>query len=127
MRVALAAHDEVLRAVVDAHAGWMFKHTGDGVCAAFSSADDAIGAAVEAQRRLALPVRMGIATGSVELRGDDYFGPALNRTARLVSAGHGGQVLVAAATAALARGRSLIDLGVHRLPDLSQGQSTCSR
>ena len=82
MGVALAAHDEVLLAVIEAHAGWMFKHTGDGVCAAFSSADDAISAAVEAQRRLELPVRMGIATGSVELRGDDYFGPALNRAAR---------------------------------------------
>ena len=123
MRVALAAHDEVLRGVVEAHAGWMFKHTGDGVCAAFSSADDAIAAAVEAQRRLGLPVRMGIATGSVELRGDDYFGPALNRTARLMSAGHGGQILVAAATAALAAGRSLIDLGVHRLPDLSDSRA----
>jgi class 3 adenylate cyclase len=85
MRVALAAHDEVLLTAIDAHAGWMLKHTGDGVCAAFSSADDAIAAAVEAQRGLELPVRMGIATGSVELRGDDYFGPALKPN----SAGHG--------------------------------------
>jgi hypothetical protein len=62
---------------------------------------------------------MGIATGSVELRGNDYFGPALNRTARVMSAGHGGQILVAAATAALAPDRDLIDLGVYRLRDLS--------
>jgi predicted ATPase/tetratricopeptide (TPR) repeat protein len=119
MRVALAAHDEVLRSVIDTHAGWMFKHTGDGVCAAFSSADDAIAAAVAAQRRLELPVRMGIATGTVDLRGDDYFGPALNRAARVMSAGHGGQILVAAATAALAPGQDLVDLGVYRLRDLS--------
>jgi predicted ATPase len=119
MRLALADHDEVLRAVVDAHGGSLFKHTGDGVCAAFSTAGDAIGAAVDGQRRLGLPVRMGIATGSVELRGEDYFGPALNRTARVMSAGHGGQVLVAAATAALASDQDLIDLGVHRLRDLS--------
>jgi predicted ATPase len=119
MRVALAVHDEVLGVVIDSHGGWIFKHTGDGVCAAFSSASDAIGAAVDGQRRLALPVRMGIATGSVELRGDDYFGPALNRTARVMGAGHGGQILVAAPTAALAAGEDLIDLGAHRLRDLS--------
>jgi predicted ATPase len=119
MRVALAVHDEVLRAVIDAHRGWMFKHTGDGVCAAFSTAGDAIDAAVDGQRQLALPVRMGIATGSVELRGADYFGPALNRTARVMAAGHGGQILVAATTAALATSRDLVDLGVLRLRDLS--------
>jgi predicted ATPase len=119
MRVALAAHDEVLRAVIDAHSGWVFKHTGDGVCAAFSTADDAIAAAVDGQRQLELPVRMGIATGSVELRGDDYFGPVLNRAARVMSAGHGGQILAAAATAALAPAQDLIDLGVCRLRDLS--------
>ena len=89
------------------------------VVAAGEAAGDAIGAAVDGQRRLELPVRMGIATGSVELRGDDYFGPALNRTARVMAAGHGGQILVAAATAALAAGEDLIDLGVHRLRDLS--------
>jgi NDMA-dependent alcohol dehydrogenase len=122
MRRALEAHDDVLRAVIGAHAGWMFKHTGDGVCAAFASADDAVAAAVDAQRRLELPVRMGLATGSVELRGDDYFGPALNRTARVMSAGHGGQILVAAGTAALAPAPELIDLGVYRLRDLSQAE-----
>jgi class 3 adenylate cyclase len=119
MNAALVAHDDVLRAVVEAHEGWVFKHTGDGVCAAFSRADNAVAAAVDAQRRLDLPVRMGIATGSAELRRDDYFGPALNRTARVMSAGHGGQILVAAATAALAPTQDLIDLGVQRLRDLS--------
>ena len=66
---------------------------------------DAVDAAVEAQRRLALPVRMGIATGEVEAQGFDYFGPTLNRAARVMAAGHGGQILVAASTAASGRRR----------------------
>jgi hypothetical protein len=72
MRLALAAHDEVLRSVIEAHGGWLFKHTGDGVCAAFASPRSAVDAAVAAQRVLALPVRMGIATGEAELRGADW-------------------------------------------------------
>ena len=62
---------------------------------------------------------MGIATGEAEQRGDDYFGPALNRAARVMAAGHGGQILVAASTAALVDGVELVDLGEHRLRDLS--------
>jgi class 3 adenylate cyclase len=81
MAVDLAARDEVLRAAIGGHRGAVFKHTGDGVCAAFGSASDAMAAAVEAQRRLRLPVRVGIATGTAELRDADYFGPALNRAA----------------------------------------------
>jgi class 3 adenylate cyclase len=78
MRVALAAHDEVLRTAIEAQGGWLFKHTGDGVCAAFASPRCAVDAAVAAQRALELPVRMGIATGEAELRGPDYFGAVLN-------------------------------------------------
>jgi len=74
MRAALAAHDNVLREAIEAHSGWLFKHTGDGVCAAFASPTGAVDAAVAAQRALQLPVRMGIATGEAELRGTDYFG-----------------------------------------------------
>ena len=74
MRVALAAHDEVLRSAIEAHGGFMFKHTGDGVCAAFASPRSAVDAAVAAQRALELPVRMGLATGEAELRDGDYFG-----------------------------------------------------
>ena len=59
MRLALAAHDEVLRGVIEAHGGFLFKHTGDGMCAAFSSPKSAVDAAVAAQRALQLPVRMG--------------------------------------------------------------------
>jgi hypothetical protein len=58
MRMALAAHDEVLRGAIEAHGGWLFKHTGDGVCAAFASPRSAVDAAVAAQLKLELPVRM---------------------------------------------------------------------
>ena len=68
MRVALAAHDKVLRTAIDAHGGFMFKHTGDGVCAAFASPRSAVDTAIAAQRKLELPVRMGLATGEAELR-----------------------------------------------------------
>jgi predicted ATPase/class 3 adenylate cyclase len=122
MRAALARHDQVLRSAIDAHAGWLFKHTGDGVLAAFASPRAAAEAAIEAQRALDLPVRMGLATGEAELRDDDYFGPTLNRTARVMAAGHGKQVLVASSTAALLEGFDLVDLGEHRLKDLPRPQ-----
>ncbi len=118
MRAALAAHDDVLRAAIEAHGGFMFKHTGDGVCAAFASPRSAVDAAVAAQRVLELPVRMGIATGEAELRGVDYFGAVLNRAARVMAAGHGGQVLLAESTAVLLSGVELLDLGPRRLRDL---------
>jgi predicted ATPase len=118
MRVALAAHDEVLREAIEAHGGWLFKHTGDGVCAAFASPRSAADAAVAAQRALELPVRMGLATGEAELRAGDYFGAVLNRAARVMAAGHGGQILLADSTAGLLSGVGLIDLGPRRLRDL---------
>ena len=96
MRAALAEHDEVLRTAIEGHGGWLFKHTGDGVVAAFASPRCAVDAAVAAQRALELPVRMGIATGEAELRGADYFGAVLNRAARVMAAGHGGQILLQA-------------------------------
>ena len=104
MRAALTAHDDALREVIEARDGWLFKHTGDGVIAAFASPRSAVDAAVAAQRSLELPVRMGIATGEAERRGDDYFGPVLNRAARVMAAGHGGQILVADTTAGLLSG-----------------------
>ena len=126
MRSALAAHDEVLRAAVEGHGGWLFKHTGDGVSAAFSSARAAIEAAVEAQRRLGLPVRMGLATGIAELRGDDYYGPVLNRAARVMAAGHGGQILLAGSTAGLVEGATWPILGRIGC-GISRGASSSSR
>jgi len=118
MRGALAAHDEVLRRAIEAHGGWLFKHTGDGVCAAFASPGSAVDAAVAAQRALELPVRMGLATGEAELREGDYFGAVLNRAARVMAAGHGGQILLAESTAGLLSGVDLLDLGPRRLRDL---------
>jgi predicted ATPase/class 3 adenylate cyclase len=118
MRTALAAHDEVLRSAIEAHGGFLFKHTGDGVCAAFASPRSAVDAAVTAQRALELPVRMGLATGEAELREGDYFGTVLNRAARVMAAGHGGQILLADSTAGLLSGVDLIDLGPRRLRDL---------
>jgi Adenylate and Guanylate cyclase catalytic domain len=81
MRAALVVHDEVLRTAIEEHRGWLFKHTGDGVCAAFASPRCAVDAAVAAQRALELPVRMGIATGEAELRGTDYFGTDIDALA----------------------------------------------
>jgi len=118
MRAALAAHDEVLRQVIEAQGGFVFKHTGDGVCAAFASPRAAVDAAVAAQTELQLPVRMGLATGEAELREGDYFGAVLNRAARVMAAGHGGQILLADSTASLLSGVDLVDLGPRRLRDL---------
>jgi predicted ATPase/DNA-binding CsgD family transcriptional regulator len=118
MRAALLAHDDELRTAIEAHGGWLFKHTGDGVCAAFASPRSAVDAAVAAQRELELPVRMGLATGEAELRGGDYFGAVLNRAARVMAAGHGGQILLAESTTVLLSGVDLVDLGRRRLRDL---------
>jgi predicted ATPase len=127
MGVALALHDELLRSAIDAHGGVVFATGGDGVAAAFGRAGDAVAAAVDAQRALqgavwpdgvGLRVRMGAHTGEAEERDGDYFGPPVNRAARLMSAAHGGQVVVSEATAAVLgapTGVRLVDLGSHRL------------
>ncbi len=103
---------------IESHDGFLFSHTGDGVVAAFASPRSAVDAAVAAQRALELPVRMGLATGEAELRDGDYFGTVLNRAARVMAAGHGGQILVADSTAGLLSGVDLLDLGPRRLRDL---------
>src|ERR1700736_1043950 len=120
MRAALAIHDDALRQTIEGHAGWLFKHTGDGVCAAFASPSCAVDAAVAAQMALELPVRMGIATGEAELRGADYFGAVLNRAARVMSAGHGGQILLDGVTAGLVNDLDLVSLGPRHLRDLAK-------
>ena len=111
MRAALLAHDEVLRSAIEGHGGFLFSHTGDGVVAAFASPRSAVDAAIAAQRTLELPVRMGMATGEAELRDGDYFGTVLNRAARVMAAGHGGQILVADSTAVLLTGVDLARSG----------------
>ena len=132
MRTALARHDALLRAAILEHGGYVVKTMGDAFHAAFSRAPDAVAAAVDAQHRLlvepwdeigGLRVRMALHTGAAEERDGDYYGPPLNRAARLLATGHGGQVLLSDVTAGLVRdelsgGLELLDLGEHRLKDL---------
>ena len=133
MREALARHDAILRSAIDAHEGHVFKTMGDAFDAVFSRAADAAQAAVSIQRALGaeswtvqggLRVRIAVHTGTGEERDDDYFGPALNRIARLLAVGHGGQILLSEATRLLIEESlppeaGLRDLGQHRLKDLS--------
>jgi predicted ATPase/class 3 adenylate cyclase len=122
MRAALARHDEIVRGAMEGHGGYVFATGGDGFGAAFGRAHDALAAAEDAQTALAaerwpegavLRVRMGLHTGEVDERGGDYFGPAVNRAARIMAAGHGGQVLVSAATVGVLGVAGLMDLGGH--------------
>jgi predicted ATPase/class 3 adenylate cyclase len=132
----LAVHREIIARSAAGQGGIPFGTEGDAVFVAFSDAPSALTAAIKAQRALrsqewpdglSVRVRMGIHTGEVSVVGEDYFGLALHQVARIVAAGHGGQVLVSDATralagAALVHGISLTDLGVHRLKDLAQAE-----
>jgi class 3 adenylate cyclase len=132
MRSALARHDELLRHAIEEHGGYVFKTVGDAFCCVFPTAPDALEAALESQRSLLkeqwgestpLRVRMALHMGAAEERDGDYFGPPVNRVTRLLSAGHGGQVLLSLPAQELVRdqlpvGTTLRDLGEHRLKDL---------
>jgi predicted ATPase/class 3 adenylate cyclase/Tfp pilus assembly protein PilF len=144
MQASLARHDRLLGHAIESSDGCIVKSTGDGVYAVFARATDALAACLAAQRclqgpeagasnptprgtearmPLSLRVRMGLHTGVAELRDGDYFGAVLNRTARIMSAAHGGQVLLSAATAELLRahlpeGVTLREMGEHRLKGL---------
>ncbi len=134
MGAALAVHDDLLRAAIESHGGTVVKTTGDGMLAVFDDTVGAVDAALAAQRTLRdtlwgatgpLRVRMAIHSGTAESRDGDYFGPALNRDARILAIGHGGQILLSAVTAVLSRERlprsvDLLDLGSHRLRDLDR-------
>jgi predicted ATPase/class 3 adenylate cyclase len=129
MRTALARHDEVLRGPIERHGGYVFSTGGDGFGAAFGRAGDALDAAREAMGQLGaetwpdrapIRVRMGLHTGEAEERDGDYFGPAVNRAARLMAVAHGGQVVCSDVTAGLVEGVELVDLGEHRLRDLDR-------
>jgi predicted ATPase/class 3 adenylate cyclase len=127
-------HDAHLYVAIGRHRGHVFKTVGEAFCAAFERPEDAIAAMMDAQVLLAaedftavdgLPVRMAIHTGTADERDGDYYGPALNRVARLLSIGHGDQVLISGVTADLVRdalplGAGLRDLGDHRLRDLAR-------
>src|SRR4029079_14250969 len=129
MKGALKLHDAILRTAIEGSGGQVVKSTGDGAMAVFGSAVDATSASLVAQRGLAssawgetgpLRVRMGLHSGQAERRTGDFFGPTVNRAARIMSAGHGGQILLSASAASLAAerlpsGASLRDLGEHLL------------
>jgi predicted ATPase/class 3 adenylate cyclase len=139
MSLALNDHDRLLRAIVAKHRGYVFKTVGDAFCCAFTEPSEAVVTAIEAERQLRaqhwpeeigeIRVRMAIHTGKVVQHGGDYFGPTVNRVARLMSIAHGGQILLSSSTAAdLANvtqtGFTLRDLGSHRLKDLKQAETT---
>ncbi len=134
MAAALARHDALLRRAMQARGAYVFKTIGDAFCAAFATPLDAVAAALDAQRALAredfsavegLRVRMALHAGSADERDGDYFGPTVNRVARLLAVGHGGQMLLSGACAELIQTElpptcGLRDLGEHRLKDLAQ-------
>ncbi|HEU5433986.1 MAG TPA: adenylate/guanylate cyclase domain-containing protein, partial [Thermomicrobiales bacterium] len=132
MLVAVERHLALLRAAVEANDGVLFKTIGDAIQAAFPTAPAALAAAIAAQRAIAaeawgdlapLQVRMALHTGRAAPRDGDYLAPCLNRLARLLATGFGGQVVLTQATRQLVRDElppdvSLRDLGLHRLRDL---------
>jgi class 3 adenylate cyclase len=134
MAAALRRHDEILREAIERAGGYVFKTVGDAFCAAFSAARAGLDAALAAQRELAaqewptsrpIVVRMALHAGVCEERDGDYFGPAVNRTARLLAMAAGGQVLVSGVAAELLsdelpEGVGLRELGTHQLKDLSR-------
>ena len=133
MRGAVKRHDDILRTAIGDNGGFVFATGGDAFSAAFQTTPDALAAAVEAQVLVtgedwgesSLLVRMGIHTGEAEERDDNYFGPVVNEAARLMSAGHGGQILVSETAQRIAGDRLpdnvvLVDLGERRLKDLDR-------
>ncbi|HJP66616.1 MAG TPA: adenylate/guanylate cyclase domain-containing protein, partial [Actinomycetota bacterium] len=130
----LEAHQRLVRETVEATGGVEVGTEGDAFFLAYGSAPDALRAAVDVQRRLTagegggdrgLAIRIGMHTGEVALRGDDYVGIDVHRAARIAAAGHGGQVLLSEQTRALAEGHapqgvSFTSLGAHRLKDFEQ-------
>jgi predicted ATPase/class 3 adenylate cyclase len=131
----VAWHDQVSRAAVERHRGTVVKMTGDGVHAAFDDSLDALAAVIELQLALAAPhadlvplsVRCGLHLGADQRRDNDFYGPAVNRAARIMGSAHGGQVLISRAVAECVSGRLppdvlLRDLGAVRLRDLGTAE-----
>lgn len=134
MSPTLSRHDAIVRETISAHGGHVFKTIGDAFCAVFATPVEAVAAATAAQRSLSheswsvtppLRVRMAVHAGPAECRNGDYFGPALNRVARLLGTAHGEQIVVSQAAAELLRHRlddtiALRPLGEFALKDLQQ-------
>jgi predicted ATPase len=119
---AVEDHDRILRAVIVEHRGYVFSTAGDSFAAAFGSARAAVEAAIAGQRVLAstgLAVRMGLHAGEAQERDEDYFGPTVNRAARVMSVAHAGQILVSSVVAGLVAGHiDMRELGEYRLRDV---------
>ena len=136
MQSALPRHDAALRAAIEGHRGHVVKTTGDGFHAVFVDPLDGLAATLDAQRALPtvseapqvqIRARMALHTGRVDVTDGDYYGPVVNRSARLMAAAHGGQILVSRDTAQALRDRlppdvALRDLGERRLPGLLQNE-----
>jgi predicted ATPase/class 3 adenylate cyclase len=137
MKSALAQHDSILRDAIASNHGYLIKTTGDGAHAVFEKAIDAVNAAIQSQNvchssysaptTLPLKVRMGLHTGEAEARDGDYFGQTLNRAARIMAVGNGGQILLSAVTGEVVREHlpkevCLSDLGEYRLKDLTRAE-----
>jgi predicted ATPase/class 3 adenylate cyclase len=129
MRTALETHDRLLHGAIESAGGRVFKHTGDGMIAVFDDADNAVTGAVNAVGALAdgewgttgaLEVRLSVHAGTASERDGDFFGPPVNKVARINGIGHGGQVLVSDVARQLMVEPSGLDLGVHQLRDLSE-------
>ena len=133
MRLSLARHDELAREAVDAAGGHVFKHTGDGFGAAFESVSAGLETAAAMATALAdepwegpqLASRFGVHSGEAEPQGGDYFGTTVTRTARLMDAGNGGQILVSESAHQLVNdrapaGMAFVYAGEHRLKDLGE-------
>lgn len=131
MGESLTLHDQIMRNAVAEQRGHVFSTAGDAFAVAFGSVGEALTAAVNIQLRLLsaswpgpqIKVRMGLHTGEAQERDGDYFGPVLNRAARIMSAGHGGQILLSSVTAEKAELGDVVsfnDLGAHHLKDLEE-------
>ncbi|MBV8203597.1 MAG: adenylate/guanylate cyclase domain-containing protein, partial [Candidatus Eremiobacteraeota bacterium] len=132
MQRAVERHETLIRAAVERYNGCVFKTVGDAFCCSFRSTREALGAALSIQGALGaenfdavggLAVRIGVHAGVAQERDGDYFGPALNRVARLMSIGHGGQILLSNAAYELVKDdppaeTTFNDLGSHQLKDL---------
>jgi len=137
MREALKVHDGIIERAVEVHDGVVFKTGGDSFCASFASPHLAAEAAIDVQRHLVasvwvttapIKVRMGLHTGTAQVRNNDYFGPTLNRAARLMEVGHGGQVLTSSTTQGLlidepSEGVGFLNLGRQHLKDLDRPET----
>ncbi|MDC3402501.1 adenylate/guanylate cyclase domain-containing protein, partial [bacterium] len=129
MREALETHDRLVHGAIEASGGRVFKHTGDGMIAVFNDVDDAVAGSIGAVKALAdgswgptgaLEIRVSVHAGSASERDGDFFGPPVNKVARINGVGHGGQVLVSDVARQLMSQPAGTDLGVHQLRDLSE-------